>query len=151
MLKLAQVGFRLGSSEQPPSGGCVLKLSPKHRTAICAPAAFGRLCVETTNLLRPFFYLEQPPSGGCVLKHLDNIAEWLKDAAAAFGRLCVETAGTASVDGKNGQPPSGGCVLKLPTGGIPEGYRRDTGGIPEQPPSGGCVLKQSKGFLCTAF
>ena len=36
------------SIEQPPSGGCVLKLLPLHgmKPMLCA-AAFGRLCVET--------------------------------------------------------------------------------------------------------
>ena len=54
------------------------------------PAAFRRLCVETT--------------------------QWLADGAgeksAAFRRLCVET---PSIEGGSlniGQPPLGGCVLK---------------------------------------
>ena len=56
---------------QPPSGGCVLKprwsADPTHHEA---PAAFGRLCVETMHLL--------------------TVREDM--APAAFGRLCVETA-----------------------------------------------------------
>ena len=61
---------------------------------LMAPAAFGRLCVETT-------FRKQ--------------TETVKLAPAAFGRLCVETvlfagAGCTGV----GQPPSGGCVLKPP-------------------------------------
>ena len=54
---------------QPPSGGCVLKLSNTTPSVPSAqPAAFGRLCVETgvayvINVCDP-----QPPSGGCVLK-----------------------------------------------------------------------------------
>ena len=36
---------------QPPSGGCVLKRNaPLLFLAVSAPAAFGRLCVETHNL-----------------------------------------------------------------------------------------------------
>ena len=57
-------------SDQPPSGGCVLK--PRHapRCRTCRqPAAFGRLCVETCTL-PPLISLQAP---------------------AAFGRLCVET------------------------------------------------------------
>ena len=57
--------------EQPPSGGCVLKLSigAKANQTDWA-AAFGRLCVET------YF--------------IDPLTKQLKKAAA-FGRLCVET------------------------------------------------------------
>ena len=54
------------------------------------PAAFGRLCVETSKLNRLIKGRVQPPSGGCVLKPDDS-----------------------TVDGKVvRQPPSGGCVLK---------------------------------------
>ena len=59
---------------QPPSGGCVLKL-----LIICevlvhlAPAAFGRLCVETANADCAELASIQPPSGGCVLKHVVQI------------------------------------------------------------------------------
>ena len=36
------------ASEQPPSGGCVLKLlSNTHHNDDTLAAAFGRLCVET--------------------------------------------------------------------------------------------------------
>ena len=57
-----------------------------------APAAFGRLCVETSDRLnitgRPGI---QPPSGGCVLKlNLRSLIAFAS-APAAFGRLCVET------------------------------------------------------------
>ncbi|EET43546.1 hypothetical protein NEISICOT_02634 [Neisseria sicca ATCC 29256] len=58
---------------QPPSGGCVLKHNPTPiLTASLAPAAFGRLCVETIpsdSMKREPF---QPPSGGCVLKQTGN-------------------------------------------------------------------------------
>ena len=56
------------------------------------PAAFRRLCVETRNTLvvggQEGF---QPPSGGCVLKH--DLVSHLQsaDQPAAFRRLCVET------------------------------------------------------------
>ena len=56
------------------------------------PAAFGRLCVETTMMTKVSALIcTQPPSGGCVLKPC---------AAACRVRL-------------KPQPPSGGCVLKL--------------------------------------
>ena len=56
------------------------------------PAAFGRLCVETTNnqnggISSP----NQPPSGGCVLKQSYGRQKLAKCWPAAFGRLCVET------------------------------------------------------------
>ena len=39
---------RLGYAYQPPSGGCVLKLSPDIQSyKDIDPAAFRRLCVET--------------------------------------------------------------------------------------------------------
>ena len=80
---------------QPPSGGCVLKLAVAAMAAImAAPAAFGRLCVETgiSDLQDDF----QHP--------------------AAFGRLCVETTllQCRMLTARN-QPPSGGCVLKPKT------------------------------------
>ena len=55
---------------QPPSGGCVLKLS------------LGVTKQENGT---------QPPSGGCVLKRRIHQVMKLKYDAAAFGRLCVET------------------------------------------------------------
>ena len=78
---------------QPPSGGCVLKLAVQKRGKDGNfPAAFRRLCVETTN----------PTNGGS------------SEAPAAFRRLCVETANRLiSVASCEAQPPSGGCVLKL--------------------------------------
>ena len=48
---------------------CVETEHPGHRTLSVQPAAFGRLCVET----RP------------------HAQQWLTCQPAAFGRLCVET------------------------------------------------------------
>ena len=56
--------------EQPPSGGCVLKLLS---LACCCQS------------------IMQPPSGGCVLKQWVNRAEFNQQNAATFGWLCVET------------------------------------------------------------
>ena len=57
--------FRL----QPPSGGCVLKLtSYNKKEQRRGPAAFGRLCVETGKNWHFTTNVDQPPSGGCVLK-----------------------------------------------------------------------------------
>ena len=48
VLKQLGNGKRPKLGAQPPSGGCVLKLLHElHVSAICYPAAFGRLCVET--------------------------------------------------------------------------------------------------------
>ena len=56
--------------EQPPSGGCVLKLDGlSNGIEEEIAAAFGRLCVET----------------------LITVATLHPIIAAAFGRLCVET------------------------------------------------------------
>ena len=57
-----------------------------------APAAFGRLCVETMVISSGSLPVNcQPPSGGCVLKlKLQQKLQGV-DMPAAFGRLCVET------------------------------------------------------------
>mgnify|MGYP001673147365 CR=1 FL=1 len=93
VLKPLNVAGMAGASAQPPSGGCVLK---RHRLRLeclsVEPAAFGRLCVETTVCYcYQSIACNQPPSGGCVLK--------LHGFADCFSGRC--------------QPPSGGCVLKL--------------------------------------
>ena len=100
---------------QPPSGGCVLKLRYcQQRPPLRLPAAFRRLCVETSApspvsargrqppsggcVLKPALRavqnlrLSQPPSGGCVLKHTRTNRKQQKRPPAAFRRLCVETA-----------------------------------------------------------
>ena len=54
------------------------------------PAAFGRLCVETSS----------------------KVAAKIEATPAAFGRLCVETIQFDQHRFSLAQPPSGGCVLK---------------------------------------
>ena len=77
-----------------------------------APAAFRRLCVETSTSSFSHRVPIQPPLGGCVLKLCQKIQ-------AGFVQC---------------QPPLGGCVLKLLCGcGQRHGH--------DQPPLGGCVLK----------
>ena len=50
MLKHKPWGIQGGDAEQPPSGGCVLKLSFDLKSnEFEEAAAFGRLCVETQN------------------------------------------------------------------------------------------------------
>ena len=99
-----------------------MKLSHQaNHQVMFAPAAFRRLCVETSVSMQLLLFRQgQPPSGGCVLK-------------LSHSRLSVSV---------NAQPPSGGCVLK------PSGFRS---GIPSgsQPPSGGCVLKQQAAAFVT--
>ena len=69
MLKPCHYGRRLQTHRQPPSGGCVLKLGHCHQGRIIGrPAAFRRLCVETSSLKLQTEADFQPPSGGCVLK-----------------------------------------------------------------------------------
>ena len=56
---------------QPPSGGCVLKLTILAvGRPLLGPAAFRRLCVETRQVQFGRNWIAQPPSGGCVLKRL---------------------------------------------------------------------------------
>ncbi len=121
---------------QPPSGGCVLKhfeLLLKNRlkapaafgrlcveTRICCviaelllPAAFGRLCVET-RLVRQVCYIKNPAAFGRLCVETQPIRLPMPSAIpAAFGRLCVETFGINWTVRLTAQPPSGGCVLKL--------------------------------------
>ena len=53
VLKLKRLKKRVMTKTQPPSGGCVLKLKyASMQSAPSIPAAFRRLCVETTGGLR---------------------------------------------------------------------------------------------------
>ena len=70
MLKPVLKKSNIETKRQPPSGGCVLKLTLIEGFKwLKYPAAFGRLCVETKKLN---IYCRIP-------------------CPAAFGRLCVET------------------------------------------------------------
>ena len=60
---------------QPPSGGCVLKLTSNR-------------CFDAI--------VNQPPSGGCVLKQAEQPKHYQQSEPAAFRRLCVETVATES-------------------------------------------------------
>ena len=92
MLKRSEFSLIGGIYNQPPSGGCVLKLNEAIKRAyIGDPAAFGRLRVETALSVVPALKTIQPPSGGCVLKHNIPSAPKLAHSPAAFGRLRVET------------------------------------------------------------
>ena len=91
VLKLQKKYDLHSKANQPPSGGCVLKLPGYERICKDAePAAFRRLCVETSRL------------SVCL-----SLA-----APAAFRRLCVETHYAINPHRHTTQPPSGGCVLK---------------------------------------
>ena len=78
-----------------------------------APAAFGRLCVETT--ISNLKLVKQSPAafGRLCVETSYGRKISTESYPAAFGRLCVETSGTSfSASASNAQPPSGGCVLK---------------------------------------
>ena len=98
------------------------------------PAAFRRLCVETSSVCTIRASITQPPSGGCVLKPVLTIFRCGAGCAAAFRRLCVETSAKKPNARSKKQPPSGGCVLK-------QLLIYACGETDGQPPSGGCVLK----------
>ena len=102
------------------------------------PAAFGRLCVET----RAAFFIHKimyPAAFGrlCVETGVGKGIQTPVAQPAAFGRLCVETASANASPSPAlcSQPPSGGCVLK-PRPSL------NCSPVQNQPPSGGCVLKQ---------
>ena len=115
VLKLPLQRRQRSCLSQPPSGGCVLKQpQPFRAAALGEPAAFRRLCVETSpsscrvaSLFQPPSsgcvlkqglcnqcrqQYAQPPSGGCVLKQSDTVPARQTACPAAFGQLCVETA-----------------------------------------------------------
>ena len=89
MKQKLDVGFDV-NLYQPPSGGCVLKLK-RIAVAFCDgyPAAFGRLCVETSMIA---WFLPSPfPAafGRLCVETLMPAKAALKVSPAAFGRLCV--------------------------------------------------------------
>ena len=127
----------LRQPDQPPSGGCVLKRRHyRPNEAATRPAAFGRLCVETTYL-NSLSYAEQtqPPSGGCVLKLAKRGGENGFISQPPSGGCVLKPVKSRLFGRRQTQPPSGGCVLKL---------RGRFAAYPThpQPPSGGCVLKR---------
>ena len=76
-------------------------------------AAFGRLCVETTEQKRMEIRKQAAAFGRLCVETRFAIFLSNKSGAAAFGRLCVETFRTSGLPlTKIEQPPSGGCVLK---------------------------------------
>ena len=77
---------------QPPSGGCVLKLTYPDMTALWfeQPPSGGCVLKHLINFLY-YHDCQQPPSGGCVLKPCGGYHGLYIEMAAAFGRLCVET------------------------------------------------------------
>ena len=120
---------------QPPLGGCVLKLVHQAANqAATAPAAFRRLCVETNP--RPLSQCETAPAAFrrlCVetMASTDHSPlSWPAafrrlcvetdcfastracSSPAAFRRLCVETKSSRYPAARLRQPPLGGCVLK---------------------------------------
>ena len=100
------------------------------------PAAFGRLCVETTGILATCRLGKAPAAFGrlCV-ETRSGFDRRLPAGPAAFGRLCVETTSSAVAD-LFGSPAAFGrlCVETLSMLAL----CRARG---HQPPSGGCVLK----------
>ena len=93
VLKLDAKNFDGGNAKQPPSGGCVLKLH--NLPSLCSgenAATFGWLCVETSQSIAVAVKrCSQPPSGGCVLKRQMITPTAVSLNAATFGWLCVET------------------------------------------------------------
>ena len=79
-------------SDQPPSGGCVLKhvsQSPKSFFKYQPPS--GGCVLKQAVRMAEAVKAVQPPSGGCVLKLQSLCVSYCEQHPAAFGRLCVET------------------------------------------------------------
>ena len=84
--------IKLNVDVQPPSGGCVLKpLSDWSVALLSEPAAFGRLCVETSVIGRCFIRIEPAAFGRLCVETCTVSSAWILVLPAAFGRLCVET------------------------------------------------------------
>ena len=150
---------------QPPSGGCVLKL---YLSVFLIdkdePAAFRRLCVETSCCpihRRRFgpsslqaavcwnFGLLARAAGGfpsrlqaavCWNYNVKTNIEPTQEASRLQAAVCWNSSVAVSSSSARIQPPSGGCVLKL----LPKSRKLKR---TLQPPSGGCVLKRFRHIL----
>ena len=81
-----------GFYHQPPSGGCVLKQRNRFQDHHDAePAAFGRLCVETSPFARASGLILPAAFGRLCVETCDAAQTGCLSDPAAFGRLCVET------------------------------------------------------------
>ena len=77
---------------QPPSGGCVLKhFMAYYCTKRIDAATFGWLCVETTYHRVKHDWSSSSHLRVAVCWNLDEFWKWLQGEAATFGWLCVET------------------------------------------------------------
>ena len=122
------------NASQPPLGGCVLKPLGFWGGLDFDPAAFRRLCVETSGRLNALKTQIQPPLGGCVLKPLRGWGLEMFDIQPPLGGCVLKPRFQSCPNLPPRQPPLGGCVLKLSRRGA---HNRACG----QPPLGGCVLK----------
>ena len=101
MLKQEIVRVVLSYQVQPPSGGCVLKLFVLILSVtVNTAAAFGRLCVETSEKRIKIRLSNAAAFGRLCVETLRLLVDWSKGKAAAFGRLCVETCGNEYVGQK---------------------------------------------------
>ena len=78
--------------QQPPSGGCVLKLL-NHRKQVKSDGAatFGWLCVETAIHCMLACSRSAATFGWLCVETGANIEHKFQEQAATFGWLCVET------------------------------------------------------------
>ena len=120
---------------QPPSGGCVLKLClTRKATSRDCPAAFRRLCVETKSPIG-LFTVSAPAAFRrlCVETCAFFLLKLLHDPAA-FRRLCVETSFSYLLL-LNSRPAAFRRLC------VETWSERGCRLADCQPPSGGCVLK----------
>ena len=99
------------------------------------PAAFRRLCVETSCRYKIGKIWHQPPSGGCVLKRSCCLLHVYDDFQPPSGGCVLKPEYVCVYERTKNQPPSGGCVLKHVKSPM---FQQ----VQNQPPSGGCVLKR---------
>ena len=85
-------------AEQPPSGGCVLKLTVQgYLLRLTVAATFGWLCVETGVKLPALSFNPAATFGWLCVETSNLRTPRTINFAATFGWLCVETCNSSGV------------------------------------------------------
>ena len=114
MLKLSIAPFALHHNHPAAFGRlCVETSETQNGQMFVGPAAFGRLCVETSETQNGQMFVGPAAFGRLCVETVYQLVFDSKVLPAAFGRLCVETNTETQKSYDFAQPPSGGCVLKL--------------------------------------
>ena len=92
VLKLRDADDTEAKQIQPPTGGCVLKhLAAMPKIAGRRQPPTGGCVLKLMLAIVSVIHECQPPTGGCVLKRCQHRQRHRRAYSAAHGRLCVET------------------------------------------------------------